>query len=271
MYIRHTTCLVKYPLHNSDWERTLLSGSWTMILGTPEWKANLIQSDAIWCQSDANYKWKWKQKFSFPVFKIHKSLVTGGCINVTHGPRFKIKVFNAKCFASLRAIKWSLKCQNICKGNPLSYCSAVIGEFYCNDCMYKSVCDTLVCIKLIANLFERWECILLSSFSCFFPGLVSRLNASKQLRKQTRLRGSLCKPQGVQSKIARIWFVSTGMAQTAKGAKSQISLQTGKKKISFTDTTDALRSSTWQHAKSSVMDLRIQGGSKDLRSMDLRI
>ena len=131
--------------------------------------------------------------------------------------------------------------------------------------MYKSMCDTLVCIKLIANLFERWECILLSSFSCFFPGLVSRLNASKQLRKPKRLRGSLCKPQGSQSKIARTWFASIGMAKTAKGAKGQISLQTGKTGNSSTDTRDALRSSACVRTKSSVMDLRIQGGSKDPR------
>ena len=171
---------------------------------------------------------------------------------MTHGPIFEIKVFNAKCFASLRAIKRSLQCQKICKGLPLSCRSAVIGDFYCNDCMYKSACDTLICIELSPNLFERWECILLSSFSCFFPGLLSRLNASKQLRKPKRLRGSLCKPQGVQSKIARTWFVSTGMAQTAKGAKSQISLQTGQKKISITDIRDALRSSACVQTKSSV-------------------
>ena len=132
------------------------------------------------------------------------------------------------------------------------------------QCTCIKACVTpLACTEKSASPFRWWECcILLSSCSCFCPGQVSKLNATKKWAKQKGLRSSLWDPKKdnwrKKRKIAKQWFVCIGMAESAL---SQVSHPRGQKKNSLKHLRrDALESTKWKRTKSYVaLRLTIKG------------
>ena len=79
---------------------------------------------------------------------LKETLVTGGCKNTIHSPRF-INISSMKCFASLKAIRWSViteTSKNMQESLHHLFSCSLSWLLYRYGCMYKTLCDTPIFI-----------------------------------------------------------------------------------------------------------------------------